>query len=205
MKTETRFTGLTQVVRRSAGELGLGALVLLGCLGAAPTAARADISWTFNNVNFSVAEWTPTGTVYTEVASLSGSFSTNNAATTVTSFSDLKITAQPGDSKYAFTVAGIDDAYLPGTIGIYATGWSSYIDLTLTSPLTSPGGSYSFSSGYDCPGCAVLPPDNGAGVVGAGTQVVTGDIEATPEPGFYAVLALGLSGLLFAGWRRSRA
>ena len=202
--------GLIQVVRRSAGELALGALVLLGCLGAAPTAARADISWTFNNVDFSVASWSDTGGslgtggfVYTEVASLSGSFSTNNAANTVTG-SDLTITAENGYSSYAFPVAGIDDAYLPGEIGIHNAGFTSFIDLYLTSPLTSAGGSDSFSSGYDCPGCAVL--DSGSDVVGSGgANIVTGDIEAAPEPGLYAVLALGMSGLLFAGWRRRRA
>ena len=213
MKKETRFVGLMQVVRRSARELALGALVLLGCLGAAPTAARADISWTFNNVDFSVASYSSTagplglgGFVYTEVASLSGSFSTNNAANAVTGFNHVTITAENGYNSYAFPVAGIVDTYLPGEIGIYGTGFSHYIDLYLTTPLTGAGGSDSFSAGYDCPGCAILSPGSDPVVVGAGgTQIVTGNIEATPEPGFYAVLALGLSGLLFAGWRRGRA
>jgi hypothetical protein len=120
--------------------------------------------------------------------------------TAVTSFSNLAITATETEySAFAFTIAGMVDDYLPGTIGIYSEGWSSYIDLYLTGPLTSAGGSHSFSAGYDCPGCAVLPP-NSDGVLGAEVYK-TAKIEAllkAPEPGFYSVFAIGLAGLGFA-------
>jgi hypothetical protein len=46
------------------------------------TCASADISWTFSDVNFYLGTWSASGTVYTEVASLTGSFSTNDAVTT---------------------------------------------------------------------------------------------------------------------------
>lgn len=178
----------------------------IGVFLAVATGASADISWTFNDVNFYLGSWSPTGTVYTEVASLSGSFSTNNAVTAITDFSDLAIKAEPGYSSFAFPIAGMVDSYLPGTIGIYGAGWSSYIDLYLTSPLTSAGGTYSFSAGYDCPGCAVLVSNSNTGVVGGGgAHIATGgSMSSTPEPGFYAVLAIGLAGLGFAV-RRKRA
>jgi hypothetical protein len=180
-------------------------LVGLGIVLAFATGASADIAWTFNDVNFDLVSWNSnyTGFIYTPVASLSGSFSTDNAVTTVTDFSDLTITAQPGYSSFAFPVAGVVDSYLPGEIGIYSAGFSSYIDLYLTSPLNGAGGSYSFSAGYDCPGCAVLLPNSDTGVAGDAPIVRGGTLSSTPEPGLYAVLAIGLAGLGFA-YRRKR-
>ena len=175
----------------------------IGIALAFATCASADISWTFKNVNFYLGSWSSTGTVYTEVASLTGSFSTNDAVTTVTNFSNLAITAVGGNSDFAFKIAGMVDDYLPGTIGIYSAGWSSYIDLNLTSPLKSGGGPYSFSAGYDCPGCAVLLLNTDPGV-GAGRVAEEAFVIATPEPGFYAVFAIGLAGLGVAV-RRKRA
>jgi hypothetical protein len=121
----------------------------------------------------------------------------------VTDFSDLKITERNGHSDFAFTIAGMVDDYLPGTIGIYSEGWSSYIDLYLTGPLTSAGGSHSFSAGYDCPGCAVLLSNPDPASVGEGGDVRE-EVASAPEPGFYAVFAIGLAGLGFAV-RRKRA
>jgi len=172
-------------------------IALVFVAGASANITPRNITWTISDTNFYRGSWSPTGTVYTEVATLSGSFSTDNAVTTVTDFSHLVITAQPDYSAFAFSIAGVVNDYLPGTIGIFSAGWSNYIDLYLTTPLTSAGGSHSFTAGYDCPGCAVLLPDSG-GVSGAGQIVSQNTATTTPEPGFYALLGVGLAGLGFA-------
>ncbi len=182
-----------------------GLLTLIAAFLAFTPCASADIWWTFNNVNFDLASWSPNGTVYTPVATLTGSFSTNNAVSAVTNFSQLKITAaQPEYNAFAFSIAGVVDDYLPGTIGIYSADWNNYIDLDLSNPLTSSGGSFSFAAGYDCPGCAVLQPDSGARVAAGALISSQNIVTVSPEPALYAVLAAGLTGLVFA-IRRKKA
>src|ERR1019366_4998989 len=77
--------------RGAARVLPFMPLILLSGLFLLPSSASADISWTFNDVNSYLGSWSPTGTVYTEVATLSGSFSTNDAVTAGTEFSQTRI------------------------------------------------------------------------------------------------------------------
>ena len=133
------------------------------------TCASADVTWTLNDVTFSNGD------------SVTGSFTTNGTTTAIDSFA---ITVAGPD---AFTVAGMVDSYLPGTIGIFSSGFSRYIDLYLfPSILTSAGGIVPITSGYDCPGCGTL-------IVKADTEV-SGVV--TPEPLSLLLFGTGLVAIM---------
>jgi hypothetical protein len=48
------------------------------------------------------------------------------------------------------------NSYLPKEIGAANGDFSKYMDLYLTSAMTSAGGAITMDQSYDCPGCGVL-------------------------------------------------
>ena len=96
----------------------------------------------------------------------------------------------PGDALQFFgniTNTGVDTVFLNGDIELF--------DISLSNPFTYPlglyGGSYTLLGGVD---------GNAQDVLAAEDFSVT----ATPEPGLYGAVALGMGGLLLAGGRRHR-
>ena len=140
--------------------------------------ASAQVTWTFNNVTFSGG--------YT----VTGSFTTNSTATTITSF-DISVsgpdafTAPPGSTSSAYL------SNTPPEIGIFAPSPSfAYVDLFPATSLTGAGGTISLTSGLDCPGsagCYSLTSTD-AEIVGV-----------TPEPATGGLMLLGV-GLLMSAW-----
>ena len=114
-----------------------GLLLLAGSIDA----RAGTITWTLHDVVFS------NGNV------VSGFFTTNSAVTTIDSFSII-VSGPASAADFTATIAV--NSYLPNTIGFAAPGWSSYIDLVLSTPLTAYGGTVHIASGYDCPGCGTL-------------------------------------------------
>jgi hypothetical protein len=145
------------------------ALVILGLLVGSASCAMADVIWTFNNVQFS------NGNVVT------GYFITNSAGTMDLGYS---IVVSGLDGQQAFTATKFVDSYLPSEIGFAGSSWFQFVDLSLTSPLTSAGGVIPIGGGYDCDGdpCWVL-------LVGGGHNP---EVIGTPVPESSALLNLDL-------------
>src|SRR5208283_3892678 len=156
---------------RNAAKFLILATIVLGFA----TSASAQVTWTFSDVAFNNGD------------ALTGSFTTDSGVTTVESF-NITITGPQ-----AFTVAGLVDSYLPGEIGIFNTGFSSYIDLYLSSNMTGAGGIIPITSAFDCPGCGTLNS--------ADPEI----IGVTPEPSTAGFMLVGV-GLLMGTWflRRGR-
>jgi hypothetical protein len=150
-------------------------LTIAGLAFAFATCASADITWTLNDITFNNGN------------TATGFFETDNAITTIDLFS-INVTGPATGAAFAATV--MPSTYLPSEIGIANTGFSEYVDLLLSSPLTSAGGTVKIGSGYDCPGCGTLIINSDTGVTGVTTS-------ATPEPRFGAFLVMGLVGLGF--------
>jgi len=146
------------------------AMIGLGLLMGSGVCAMADTIWTLNNVFFDNGN------------QATGWFATDPSTSVIDSFS---ITVNGPDTADAFTAAQMASAYLPNTIGIANSDWSKYVDLYLSAPLTSAGGTVNISSGYDCPGCGTL-------LINADhTPSVTG-IASTPEPASIPFLGAGV-------------
>ncbi len=148
------------------------AAILTLLMAGSVCALAGEITWTLTDVAFD------NGNV------ANGWFTTDMA---VTQFDSFSITVTGPASNAAFTAAIMVDSYLPGTIGFANSDWSEYVDLYLSSPLTSAGGPVQIASGFDCPNdarCGVLVTDvfSGASVEGA----------ASPEPSAFVLIAAGL-------------
>jgi hypothetical protein len=133
------------------------------------TCASADTVWTLNDVTFSNGN------------QATGFFTTNPSVTAIDSFS---ITVTGPATGAAFTVTTMINSYLPGEIGMFSTP-TEFVDLYLSSDLTSAGGFVSIASGYDCPGCGTLIVNADTGVTGV----------ATSEPSSLLLFGSGLLGL----------
>jgi hypothetical protein len=114
-------------------------LVLL--VGSSIVAMAGSIDWTLNDV------------VFSDGNSAAGYFITNSFVTNILSF-DIVVSGPVGGA--AFTATQMVDSYLPSVIGAANAAFSKYMDLYLTSPMTSAGGPLTMDQGYDCPGCGVL-------------------------------------------------
>jgi hypothetical protein len=131
--------------------------ILLGLLVGSGISAFADITWKLQDVDFSNGN------------QATGYFITNNAVNTVVSFS---ITVTGPATAATFTAASVASAYLPGVIGFASPGWTAYVDLYPSSPLTNAGGTIHLAGhdawgdeyGVDCPGCGVIVDPNTAAV-----------------------------------------
>jgi hypothetical protein len=178
---ETWKTGSS--IRKELMKMITKLLTIAGLAFAFATCASADITWTLNDVTF------------TDGNSATGFFTTDLGITTINSFSIVVGNANPLDS---FTAAIMVNAYLPSEIGIANSDWSKYVDLYLSSPLTSAGGKVNIASGFDCPTCGVLIVHSDTGVTGVVGSTV-------PEPRFGAVLLIGLAGLGFLARRKFAA
>src|SRR5208337_1259286 len=119
-------------------------LMILGLLILSSVGAMAgDIQWTLNDVLFNNGN-TATGYFITDSNLIVQSFS-------------LMVSGPAGSQAFIATV--FVQPYLPGTVGFANSDFSKYVDLYLTSPLTSAGGAEFFDMGYDCGpvgGCGVL-------------------------------------------------
>jgi hypothetical protein len=168
------------------------AMIILALLMGTGACAMADEVWTLNNVEFDNSHFG----AY-DPNQLTGTFTTNTVGSTwsVTSFS-LTITPIPTagdipDPNNVFTIAQVVPSYLPGEIGLPDASFSDFIDLILSSPLTTSGGTISIASGFDCNGCGTLITNLDPSVTGTAVGI------ATPEPSSVLLLACGLVGLAF--------
>jgi len=154
---------------------GVGLLLLVGCLGFAPTAAKADI---FNLNATDTHGDTITGTL--TIDTIGGDVT--SATVDVSGLSGPFVLFSGPVSSSSFYV---DTFYLP------APGGEAYMLLDVGSPLVG-------YTGGALAGDSELYPFVG------GPAAVSGSLTPipTPEPAFFGVLALGMSGLVFAVRRR---
>ena len=150
----------------------LAAALLFAGFATCASADTGDITWTLNDVTFSNGN------------EATGSFTTNASITAIDSFS-IAITG-PATSA-AFSVTQMVNAYLPGEIGMANSDFSEYVDLNLSSNLTSAGGIVSIASAFDCPGCGTL-------IVNSDTELIGSTV--TPELSSLLLFGSGLVGVL---------
>jgi hypothetical protein len=150
-------------------------MIGLGLLIGSGACAMADIVWTLNDV---FLQYPHNG----GINEVTGNFTTDNSVDTIESFS---IVIAGPETDGTFTAAQMVNDYLPNTIGIANSDFSEYVDLYLSSPLTSAGGTVDIGSGFDCPGCGTLLVDADH------TPTVTG-VASTPEPSAIPFLGAGL-------------
>lgn len=171
-------------------------MIILGLLMVTSACATANEVWTFNNVEFNNG-----GTF--DPNQLSGTFTTSTVGSTwsVVSFS-LTITPIPTggdtpDPNNVFTVAQVlGSPSLPNQISLSNAGFSEFIDLTPSAPLSPTGGTFALTGGFDCTGCGTLITNLDPTVTG------TAPGAAAPEPSSALLLVCGLGGLAFFSRKR---
>jgi hypothetical protein len=187
---------MTYTYGRRLRVLGLLGLLLLGCLGIAPTAANAN-SVVFN-VNATVGNIFGGGPV--------GTFT----GLTVTGTLDLNTITPGAVNNLTITVQG-DPNIFTGSLGcpptctfIFNNGFNEFGLLDIGDPVGYAGGALQ-SGSY----IALINPLGGPGAevqYDLSGTVSPANGGAVPEPRSYAaLLGLGMSGMLFARWRRRRA
>jgi hypothetical protein len=158
------------------------AALVIGLMALGSVGAQANILWTLNNVSFQNGD------------SATGTFTTNNAVTSVLNFS-LQVTgpASVGD----FVAVAFASGSLPGTVGFGVTGFTQFVSLPATSSLTSAGGTVTFTTGgVDCWNGGTCSS------IVSSTDIhpsVTGQV--IPEPAMPVLIGTGLC-LLGLTWRR---
>jgi len=129
-------------------------LMILGLLILSSVGAMAgEITWTLNDVLFNNGN-TATGYFITDSALIFQSFS-------------LMVSGPVGSQDFIATQ--FVQSYLPSQVGFANSGFSSYVSLYLTSPITNAGGIIPFGpglygDGFDCGGgggCGTLLLGNG--------------------------------------------
>jgi hypothetical protein len=180
----------TLFANKSARGFALSGLLLLGCFGIAPSVANADvfeITATVGDIFGSTTAGMYTGLTVTGQLDI-------NTTTGALDTSDSNVMVQgdpneftgffgcPSTCTYTFNSGFYEFGLLDIGNAIGFTGGSLVSDSYIA--LTDPLGSNNAEVQYYL-----------SGSVGSA---------ATPEPGFYAALALGMSGLAFAVWRRRR-
>jgi hypothetical protein len=176
-----------QIAWRPARAFGLAGLLLFGCLGIAPTVAKADIF----NVNATVGSIHGGGPGQFTGLSLTGAFDLDTTLGVVNS--DTIIVQNDPNLFTGFLGCPASCTY------IFNTGFNEFGLLDIGNPLGFTGGALQ-SDSY----IALINP-----LGGPGSEVqydLSGSVSgavATPEPR-YEALALGMSVLLFASLRRRR-
>jgi len=121
--------------------------ILALLVAGASSYAMGNVFWTFNDVMFSNG------------ATVTGEFTTNDAVNT---YLDFSITVSDPNG---WTVAHMTDANLPTGIGAGNTDFSKFFFLIPSSPLTGDGGVVTLSSGVECAGAGpcflLLLPEQG--------------------------------------------
>ena len=138
MTIRFRWDGQEENVMRT---ISRGVVILGLLIGCGISAMAGDITWTLNQV------------VFSDGNTATGYFITNSAVNTIEGFS---IVVSGPDGGADFTATLMVNAYLPTVIGAANSDFSKYMDLYLSSALTSAGGIVNIASGFDCPGCGVL-------------------------------------------------
>jgi hypothetical protein len=144
-------------------------LTIAGLAFGLATCASADIVWTLNDVVFFGGE------------TATGSFTTDNTADTLESFS---IAVSGGLPIADFTASGSDSVVLPGDIAFFNPPLS-IVNLGFVSDLTSAGGTVGVGFGSDGLLGLLVDSDHTPEVIGVKTA-------ATPEPSGIPFLAGGL-------------
>jgi hypothetical protein len=180
-----KSTKLTQAAGRSARAFGLAGLLLLGCFGIAPPAAKANIFNVSANVSATQANYTRSSSP--DVINVFNSLVDIDTVDGTILGGSVNVTDFPSFT----TVETCQTAYGFGGCAFFAN-WSinSYVFLDFTG--------FDSLAGY---AGGPLLPDSFL-ELSDGTTRPLGVGFVTPEPGFYGVLALGMSGLLFAIQRR---
>jgi hypothetical protein len=168
--------------------------VLFGCLSLAPTRASAEV-FSVSAIVSSVPEpsvFTPgPGTVH-------GSLNINTVTGTVTT-GNLLVS---NEGSFSGTFSLVQNCAITGACSFVSPsfGGGTYLYLDFAAPPTTTLVGYTGGP---------LAADSEFAASAAGSHTTTyyflsGTVTA-PEPSFYVVLAIGMSGLLFAVWRRRRA
>jgi hypothetical protein len=154
-------------------------LIVMGLLLVSGINAMAgEILWTINDVTFTFAD--------SNVNTLTGTFITDSGITTIL---ELNLAVTGPETADDFTATQSQSAELPSEISVGNTGFLEYVDLFLSSPLTSAGGTVSISSGFNCPGCGSLVVNDDTGVTGV---IITPEPSAIPLVGG-GVMLLGIA------------
>jgi hypothetical protein len=163
--------------------------------------ARADITWTFNDVTFCLHCGMPTETD-NDITSPSW-FTTDNGASTVTGY-DITVegTNTGANNEYKMGDGGGFQFPDANHVDFFSFEYVQYLDFFLASPgITSAGGTVNLllgDAGADsnstiaCNGCSVLVSGSITGSTGA----------TVPEPRFGALAVFGLAALGFMGLRK---
>jgi hypothetical protein len=172
------------------------AVIVLALLMGTAACAMANEVWTFNNVEFNNG-----GTF--DPNQLSGTFTTNtvgstwsvvNFSLTITPIVTAGDTPDPNNVFTVFQVLG--SPTLPNEISLSNVGFSEFIDLIPSAPLSPTGGTFALTSGFDCAGCGTLITNLDPTVTGTAPGV------GAPEPSSALFLVCGLGGLAFFSRKR---
>jgi len=189
-------------IRYSIRASGALSLVLLGCLGIAPAVAKADVYYDVNAVVGNIAYGGPVGqytgltvTGTLDLTTIIKDFGTGSGANAAS----IKVQGDPN----LFT--GVLDCKIYTCASIFNSGFTEFGALNIGNPFTFTGsalgaGSYIALTNPLGSGPAEVAYDL-SGTVSPAGGVITSNSPA-PEPGFFGVLAVCLSGVFVAARKR---